>query len=265
METNPYDVLGVSNSDDKETIKKKFKRLVSIYHPDVGGDKAKFIKIKSAYDQIIGSVATSQNVVLDRVKTSYDVYVKCSLRQSINGFKRNFIIQNFPKKCPVCNGSTRHETDVNPPCMICGGTGYRVMDSSIQNCTFCNGTGFMSTVTCSACSGKGYKKSTLDVTLDFKPGIRNHDEVVYNTDGVDLYFIVEIEKDDRFERIGDDLKTDVDIFYKDMLDEKTITVESINKSFNLKLQPVDCGDIIRVQGGGVNGGDLLVKVRILMK
>lgn len=47
-----YDVLGVSkNASDKE-IKTAFRKLAQKYHPDAGGDEAKFKEISEAYDTL---------------------------------------------------------------------------------------------------------------------------------------------------------------------------------------------------------------------
>ena len=50
-----YDVLGVSSDDDLVTIKKVYRSLSKIYHPDVNQSKLaedKFKKITDAWDQI---------------------------------------------------------------------------------------------------------------------------------------------------------------------------------------------------------------------
>jgi DnaJ-class molecular chaperone len=55
--TNPYDTLGVLRTDSLETIKKKYKKLALLYHPDrTNGDPEKAEKFKeicNAYRKII--------------------------------------------------------------------------------------------------------------------------------------------------------------------------------------------------------------------
>lgn len=50
--TNPYKVLGVSEQATPEEIKKKYKTLCGKYHPDKGGDEAKFKEVQTAYSKI---------------------------------------------------------------------------------------------------------------------------------------------------------------------------------------------------------------------
>ena len=52
---NPYDILGVTPTDTKDTIKKRYKKLALLYHPDrnISDSVAaceKFKKINSAYN-----------------------------------------------------------------------------------------------------------------------------------------------------------------------------------------------------------------------
>ncbi len=49
MAKNYYDILGVEKKATKEDIKKAFRKLAQKYHPDKGGDEAKFKEITEAY------------------------------------------------------------------------------------------------------------------------------------------------------------------------------------------------------------------------
>lgn len=48
------DVLFVTSDAPQEVVKAAYKALCILYHPDRGGDPKKFIKMKEAYDNIIG-------------------------------------------------------------------------------------------------------------------------------------------------------------------------------------------------------------------
>src|ERR1035441_181574 len=45
-----YEVLGVGKNASADEIKKAFRRLAVEYHPDRGGDEAKFKEINEAYE-----------------------------------------------------------------------------------------------------------------------------------------------------------------------------------------------------------------------
>ena len=49
---NFYDVLGVKRDASEKEIKSAFRKLAQKYHPDAGGDEAKFKEISEAYDTL---------------------------------------------------------------------------------------------------------------------------------------------------------------------------------------------------------------------
>ena len=50
---DPYAVLGLPRSASLEDVKKRYKRLAMIYHPDTGGTDEGFKLIDQAYQQIV--------------------------------------------------------------------------------------------------------------------------------------------------------------------------------------------------------------------
>ena len=50
--TNYYQTLGVQPTSNADEIKKAYRKLAGIHHPDKGGDTAKFQEIQSAYDTL---------------------------------------------------------------------------------------------------------------------------------------------------------------------------------------------------------------------
>lgn len=47
-----YDILGVKRDATQDDIKKSFRKLAQKYHPDAGGDEAKFKEISEAYETL---------------------------------------------------------------------------------------------------------------------------------------------------------------------------------------------------------------------
>lgn len=54
--TKYYEVLGISITKDKTTIKSAYRKLCLQYHPDKGGSKEKFIEINQAYEYLMAHV-----------------------------------------------------------------------------------------------------------------------------------------------------------------------------------------------------------------
>lgn len=51
-----FKILGIEPTKDKDEIKKAFRRLAHIHHPDKGGDKNKFQEILNAYEVLTKAV-----------------------------------------------------------------------------------------------------------------------------------------------------------------------------------------------------------------
>ena len=47
-----YEILGIAKDSSEDDIKKAYRKLASKYHPDKGGDTAKFQELQEAYDVI---------------------------------------------------------------------------------------------------------------------------------------------------------------------------------------------------------------------
>jgi curved DNA-binding protein CbpA len=56
---NLYDELELPRNCTFEEIKQKYRTLAQIHHPDKGGNKDKFIRIKSAYETLIDPIKRS--------------------------------------------------------------------------------------------------------------------------------------------------------------------------------------------------------------
>lgn len=64
-ENNNYNILGISNNSDIEDVKKAYKKLAKLYHPDINIDNyEKFITIKNAYDSIINNNIQNYHIKL---------------------------------------------------------------------------------------------------------------------------------------------------------------------------------------------------------
>ena len=67
MRKDPYKILKVHPSANPEEIKKAYRRLVKIHHPDKGGDSAVMLEVNSAWEQLKGK---KENLNLNKVTDS---------------------------------------------------------------------------------------------------------------------------------------------------------------------------------------------------
>lgn len=70
---SPYQILGVRENENIESILPKYKQLLRKYHPDKGGDPKKFMVIQNAFTEILNRQDSSSHEVM---KKSHHTAVK---------------------------------------------------------------------------------------------------------------------------------------------------------------------------------------------
>jgi hypothetical protein len=127
---DPYSVLGVTRSSDPIVVEAAYRALVKEHHPDQGGTRGEFRRIKAAYDEIKRRQSREEN-------DSTGVAVSCvQCGENFSTHPRYF--EKFGHE-PVCNDCLVHTE-----CSNCG-TGLRLSHSRFSElggnpvvCTDCS-------------------------------------------------------------------------------------------------------------------------------
>jgi len=207
--TNYYEILGVSKDATQDEIKKAYRKLSKLYHPDVNPEGAeKFKEIASAYD-VIGDetkraqynnnlnnpFANNEGVSYEEIfnqmfgnqgqnpfnqkrKSAPDKIIRVQVNP-IESFKGIDKIINYIKNnhCNVCSGSGGEQQS----CGTCGGAGFQIksfgtgfMAQQIRTaCGTCAGRGYSLVHRCYNCDGKGVKPQNHEVTIKLPIGVDN--------------------------------------------------------------------------------------------
>lgn len=86
---NYYQILGVSINTPLSEIKKKYKELCKIHHPDKGGNNDYFLSIKNAYDNIVDDIS------LNALTYNYDISLELEINVSIIYLNENYELKYF--------------------------------------------------------------------------------------------------------------------------------------------------------------------------
>jgi len=166
-----YNILEVNENASEEEIKKSYRRLVLIHHPDKGGDPEKFKKISEAYEALINKNDVNLNTVnLNTVNLN---------TVNLNIFNQIFNFLNMPqprtKRCKDIQKNLQFTTsEVQRDDFI----RERIEIHSVEkynSCSICNGKGqiqFGNTIfftICNNCKGSGKSdiKNSISVNLSF--------------------------------------------------------------------------------------------------
>lgn len=188
--------------------------------------------------------------------------------------------------CKACNGTGAENGTSFRTCPRCGGTGVireeqRTFFGSFVNtytCNLCGGTGRIVDRKCHVCAGTGFVKEKRKIKLKIPPGIEDGARLRVNGGGHagvnggpygDLYVTVKIRPHPVFQRKGDNIYSEVNLHFLQVILGSTIEIRTLEGPTKLKIKPgTQPGTLLRLKGKGLpnmrNGkrGDMYVKIKV---
>ncbi|HEX7025049.1 MAG TPA: J domain-containing protein, partial [Gemmatimonadales bacterium] len=213
------------------------------------------------------------------------VAVKLTLQEVATGAKRTVKLKTM-LRCDACEGSGGKQGTRPETCSTCGGGGEvrRATRSvfgqfvSVSPCPTCGGEGFIVTDPCEVCRGEGRTRGERAVPVDIPPGVSNNNYITLRGQGAagprngpngDLLITIEIKDDERFERHGDDLHTDLPLSFSQAALGISVAVPTPYGEERLAVPAgVQSGTVLRIKGKGLprlgqsGAGDLNVRVHV---
>ncbi len=208
--------------------------------------------------------------------------IEISLEDAAKGVSKT-IRYNRMVECPDCKGTGSKSGKGRKACPKCGGTGQVNMRhgpiSFSQPCPDCGGTGGVVEDPCPKCGGTGRVKERTEVKVDIPAGVytgaRLRKSGMGNA-GVnggaygDLYIVIYVKADERFEREDDNLLCEINVKFTLAALGGQIEIDTITgKKANLKIPAgTQAGALLRLKGQGMPNlrggaaGDLYVKINI---
>ena len=211
--------------------------------------------------------------------------MQISLEDAFRGVTKKIEIPRL-ETCPHCGGNGAEPGSKVETCPTCGGRGQvqQVINtpfgqmSQMASCPNCKGKGKIISTPCRECKGQGRirKQHSGDVKIagGADTGIRlrvsSQGEAGLNGGPTgDLFILIEVRQDRRFQRKGDDLNTSVDIAYPQAALGCEVKIETFDGSETLDIpagtQP---GSKLRIKGRGMprlrggGHGDMNILVRV---
>ncbi len=262
VDTNKlYETLEVSKDADEKEIKKSYRRLSRVHHPDKGGDEHKFKEIAAAYE-----------ILSDPDKRKlYDQYGLSGVEDGAPSAGGEDLFSMFfgggggrrapsgPRKGP----SLKHPLNVSLDDVYNGkkvklAVNRKVIIGEVKTCTACDGQGVRMEIrqlgpgmiqqmqrTCSECKGQGKMAKTkserkiLEVHIDrgAKDGQRikfdGMGDEIPGMEAGDIHFIVKVKDHPVFKRQGADLLVQKEISLNQALCGFAVSINMLSKFISL--------------------------------
>ena len=238
-----YQILGVDSKTSIDVVRKRYKELAKIYHPDKqNGNEQLFIKINEAYETITNrSSSTSskdksffagfENIFKRNTSTTHKANTWCckttvNIEELYNNKIYTFKYERY-ENCQMCAGSG-DQYKVYNKCPKCNGNGVIQYFFACEDCDDCKGLGHFPCVKCESCQGVGRKLSIETVQIVASEMYNNNCKMVYPGMGNekighqigDLEIEMEVTDVNKYEHKQHDLFTVIDITLVEYLFEE---------------------------------------------
>jgi molecular chaperone DnaJ len=242
--------------------------------------------ILSTFGDLFGDFFKASRTQAQRTARGNDLRIELSLmfREAVWGAKKSVKITR-PVICGACGGSGNAGSRQVEACASCRGRGKIVHQQGYfmaeTTCTACQGSGRAIKDPCRDCLGKGLRPEAATIEVVVPPGVSNGQslrlagkgEAVIGGTAGDLFVLLRISEDSRFDRDGNDVTSTVTISFLKAALGGEVEVETLDEGCSgkaiLELRPgTQPGDILSRRGQGIpyhdrgGRGDHFIEFRI---
>jgi molecular chaperone DnaJ len=278
---NAYSVL----SDDQKRA--AYDRFGSEGGPSMPGPGFSNVEdILSTFGDLFGDFFKASRAHSQKASRGNDLRLELRLtfREAVWGAKKSLKVTR-PVACSGCKGTGNAQGRQIAACLACHGRGRIVHPQGFfmteTMCAQCRGSGRSIKDPCHDCQGKGLRSEAETIDVVVPPGvsagqslrITGKGEAVVGGSAGDLYALLHIADDSRFDRDGHDVTSTVTISFLDALLGGEIEIETLDDNCTgkaiLELRPgTQPGDILARRGQGIphhdrgGRGDHFIELRI---
>ena len=220
-----------------------------------------------------------------RAGADVKIELMLSLQEVATGVSKSVKVKLLDP-CDKCGGSGAQEGMRPKRCTTCDGAGEvrRAQRSffgqfvSVAPCPTCSGEGVMISAPCKSCRGEGRQRGEHTIPIEVPPGVATgqymHMRGIGNA-GVrggprgDILVLFDVGEDERFERDGEDLYTEILVSFPQAVRGADVEVPGVLGALSLRVPAgTQSGQVFQLRGRGlprVNAsgvGDMHVRVHV---
>lgn len=295
-----YKILEVEENASSEEIKKSFRNLSKMYHPDLNPNGSeKFKEINEAYEtlsdenkrqqynhkrknpyagtdfenffsQMFNGANFQNNFPRQKQAPDKIIKLQVGVLESYKGLQKNVTyFRNV--QCHGCGGSGGDQQ----ACQSCRGVGFHVktfgtgfmVQQVRQICNTCGGRGYTLIHKCIQCNGRGVKNASNEIKLTLPVGVDNGQFFKLanmgdfrNGDWGDLVIQVELNSESNFEKVNNDLVYNLFLNLQELSSDKFRIPHPDGELILTAPDSIDTSKPLRVKGKGFLDGDMYVKL-----
>jgi molecular chaperone DnaJ len=270
--TEAYEVL----SDDKR------RRAYDLFgHPkDDSGPFDGFAEGVSSFTDLFGDLFNSKDPSRPSPGIDVEIDLEVTFAEAFEGAQK-VVEARLLRPCSECDGRGAPKDVKSGPCDECEGSGKVAAAGPLpfkRTCPRCEGKGRLYPRKCKACKGAGMREQSERLNVTVPPGVDDGSRLRLKGRGAagdnggsagDLYVRVTVTADERFERDGDDVHTQVRVPLSVALLGGHADVDTPTGGARLTIPAgTQGGQVFRLRDkgftalGGKNRGDLYVTVQL---
>lgn len=209
------------------------------------------------------------------------VQVSISFEEAYLGCEKEVQIKK-PTHCETCEGRGYPATSKPSTCLQCQGSGQVYQSQGFftvsSTCPICRGQGQIIKVVCKSCDGRGAVEKEKKLKIKIPAGIDQGNRLVLKGEGAageegaasgDLYVVVRIIENEKFERDGLDIWSDLPLTFAQAALGATVKIATVEGETEVEVpEGINAGETITLKGKGFpelrNGqrGNFILQVKL---
>ena len=244
-------LLGVDAAATPEAIKKAFRHLAMLWHPDRNPAPEAgefFARLNAACEHLLAITAAARASTRKTTSRGEDRHqdIELDIEHICLGGQAEVALKTSTE-CTVCGGEGFIESASSQLCPHCQGSGRVRIGRELFRCEDCDGRGYTRRVRCPNCNGSGKQIDTRMLAVTVPPGVLPGDELRLLGEGFppesgkgcpgDLHLRIRLRQHTLYTLEGSDLTLERPVSAFVLLGGGTVAVPSPGSLHDLELKP----------------------------